>query len=177
MQLVDKNGNVVDFQEIVQNVKSEAALAAERGDLYAWNAATAAIDTTDCLILLRNDDPGKLLYIETIWLGLDVPGVMHIHLPVSFTATDGTAITAVPMSTVSSSTPLYTARADNTDVETFAAARTIMSVRTNEVTTDIHGTEPVQFGGKLVLGYGKTVAVDIIGEPGAYTATIIGYYK
>lgn len=145
----------------------------QHGAAYSWTAVSADIDTGDTAILLCNDDQDRLLIIDQIYLWTDVAAQFKIHVP-DYPTIAGTAVVGVNLNRTSNSVALATCKADETG-NTFAAANTVLTVHTNELTTDQFGST-VDFKNALVLGYHDCIAADIIGESAAFEATIWGYF-
>ena len=129
-------------------------------------------------MLVRNDDPSRVLIIDSAYIWVDVPSELHFHLPVTFTATGGASITAVSLNQNLIKTPLYTAKSDDTAVDVFSTTTTILSIHSNEATADQFPFPLIDFKGMVVLGNDNTLALDLVGAGvAAFNATFFGYYQ
>jgi len=143
------------------------------GLAFSWTAVTADIDAGDTAILLCNDNPDMRLIIDNIYLWCDVATQLKVHVP-AYAAWAGTAVTGVNLNRTSNTIALATCKADET-ANAFVAANTILTIHTNELTTDQFAAS-MDFRNAVVLGYHDSIAVDIVEEPGAFEATIFGYF-
>jgi hypothetical protein len=152
--------------------------AALRGDAFSWTAVTSDIDAGDCALVLTNNNDTRWLVISRAYVRVDVGTQVKFHLPAAFTATPGTAVVGVNLNTNYANTALATALHDDDGVA-FVAANTILTVycpvATNaQVTTSIG--QHIDFQDAVILGYGKSLAADVVTEPGAIECTFVGYY-
>jgi hypothetical protein len=144
------------------------------GKAYSWTAVTADINAGDTAILLCNDDPDEVLIIDWIYVWCDVATQLKIHVP-AYGAWSGTAVTGVNLNRTSANIALATCKADEI-TNAFAAANTILTVHTNELTSDQYSAS-IDFKNAMVLGYHDSIAVDIVEESAAFEATIFGYFS
>lgn len=176
---IDQNGQQRESQfldellKILAVGKSEMAYVSKvDGRTFSWSAVSADIDAGDTALLLCNDDPERKLYIAKVNLWCDVAQQFTIHSP-AYATFAGTAVVGTNLNRASSNIALATAKADET---ANTQGTIITTVRNNELATDVFAVD-VDFEGALVLGYHQSVAVDLVAEPGAFEATIYGYYK
>ncbi len=152
----------------------EASIA---GDAYSWTAITSNIVAGDTALAVQNKSHTRKLVIRNVFMYGDVPGLIKIHCPIPVTLAGGAAVVGVNLNRGKAATlAVALARSAETST-TFTAGNVVFTVSTNETTGDQFGVmiSPL-LDGALVLGYDDIVAVDIIGEVGAYECTIAGYY-
>jgi hypothetical protein len=147
--------------------------ASLKGDAYSWKAVNANIDATDTALLIRNDSVTRYLVVEKLYVWSDVASAIHVHMTnkATFTAT-GTAVVGVNLNTASNNVAPATAIADET---ANTQGNIILTLETNETTTDIFGIT-YDFNGSVILGQNGCIAVDLVAEPAAFECTIIGYF-
>lgn len=178
MQIEGTSGarlDVMDGRALVDSLsKTPLAIASERGDAFSWTAVTADIDTGDTALLVANDNPNKKLHVTKIYCWADVAVQFKIHCP-AYAAPAGTAVVGNNLNRGSGNVAMATAKADES-ANTFAAANTVLTLHSNELATDQKGLW-ADFEGALILDYHQSVAVDIIGESGAFECTIFGYFE
>jgi hypothetical protein len=152
--------------------------AALRGDAYAWNAVSANIDTTDCMLLVSNDSATRYLIIDHAYVRGDIAGQIDIKLAECAGLTlAGTAVVGVNLNRTSANIADATAFADET---ASPAATVIMTVYQHLVVNAQGTTSPmtrIDFDGGILLGEDKAFGMDTILEPAAgFEATAIGYF-
>jgi len=158
-------------------VTSAAYKATLAGDAYSWTAVTADINTGDTALCVINTSTTRKLVIRDVYAYSDVPCLLKIHVPAAATWA-GTAVVGVNLNREKAGVlATASAYADETGT-TFADANVILTIATNELTTDQHGVlvSPL-CDGALRLGYDDAIAVDIIGESAAFNCTITGYFE
>ena len=143
------------------------------GMAFSWTTVTADINAGDTAILLCNDNPDLLLCIDSIYLWCDVATQLKVHVP-AYATWAGTAVVGVNMNRTSNVIAQASCYADETG-NAFVAANTLLTIHTNELATDQYASI-IDLKNALFLGYHDSVAVDIIEEPGAFEATIFGYF-
>jgi len=146
----------------------------DHGFAFSWTAVTADLAAAATAILLCNNDPDRYLIIDNIYLWCDVATQLKVHVP-PFAAWSGTAITGVNMNRTSANIALASCYA-NEVTNALAAATTIVTLHTNELTTDQYAAS-INLYNALVLGYHDSVAVDIVEDSAAFEATIFGYFE
>lgn len=152
--------------------------AALRGDAFSWNAVSANIDTTDCMLLVTNDSSTRLLVIDHAYVRGDIAGQIDFKLAdMSGLTPTGTAVVGVNLNRISNSIADATAIAD----ETQSAATTVFYTFYQHLKVNAAGTtspmERIDFEGSIILGEDDAIGIDTILEPAAgFEATIIGYY-
>ncbi|KKN58279.1 hypothetical protein LCGC14_0553590 [marine sediment metagenome] len=150
--------------------------AALRGDAYAWNAISADINTTDCMLMVRNLSATKLLVINRIYVWVDVATAIDIHITTDATAFSaggaGAAVVGVPLNTA------FTRAADAggySDDIGVVQGTIIKTLHTNELATDQFAID-YQTNDEIVLGQYGCVGVDDVAEGAAFECTIVGYF-
>lgn len=173
----DKAG--VNKESQLQVVTASAIHQASlRGDAYAWNAVSANLATTDCLICVANYSDTRLLVISFAWVRGDIAGQMDIKLgDVTGLTLAGTAITAVNLNRSSPNKPDALAYS----AETQSAAATLILTLYQHLAVNAQTTTGpmlhVDFKDAIVLGRNDCFGIDTILEPAAgFEATVFGYY-
>lgn len=155
---------------------SEINKAAVRGDAYAWNAVTSNIDATDCMLMVRNLSPNRLLVINRIYVWVDVATAIDVHISTNATTFSaggvGAAVVGVNLNTSSAKVADAGAYSDDAGV---TQGTIITTLHTNELATDVFGID-YQTNDEIVLGTNGCIGVDDITEPAAFECTIIGYF-
>jgi hypothetical protein len=166
---------VVD-NELSVTTTSEIHKATLRGDAYAWNAISANIDATDCMLMVRNLSATRLLVINRIYVWVDVPTGIDVHLSTNATAFSaggaGVAVTGVNLNTASNKVADAEGYSDDASV---TQGTIITTLHNNELTTDVHAIDFIT-NDEIVLGKNGCIGVDDIVEPAAFECTIIGYF-
>lgn len=163
---------VKDGQALVTTM-SAIQKATLRGDAYAWNSISANIDATDVLLTVRNLSNERMLVINRLYVYVDVPTALDIHITTSATAfATGTAVVGVNLNT--SSAKVADAEA-YTDDDGISQGSIILTLQTNELTTDIH---PIDYPTNdcIVLGTNGLISIDCIVESVAFECSIVGYF-
>jgi hypothetical protein len=169
---VNKNNQL---QVVTASAIHQASL---RGDAYAWNAVSANIDTTDCMICIANYSDSRLLVISHAWMRGDIAGQLDIKLSdVTGLTLAGTAITAVNLNRSSPNKPDALAYSD----ETQSAATTLIMTMYQHLAVNAQTTTGpmmhVDFKDAIILGKNDAFGIDTILEPAAgFEATVFGYY-
>lgn len=164
--------------QLVTRAITETAMcaASKNGDAYSWTAVTADIDAGDTALCVVNRHATRKLVIQGLYAYSDVPTLLKVHVPAAATWA-GTAVVGVNLNREKSATLAQAvAYADETGA-TLADANVILTIATNELTTDQFGVivDPLH-GGSVVLGYDDAIAVDIVSESAAFACCIYGYY-
>lgn len=152
--------------------------AALRGDAYAWNAVSANIDTTDCMILVSNDSSDKWLVIDHAYVRGDIAGQIDIKISnVAGLTLAGTAVTAVSLNRAAPAIADATAFSD----ETASPATTIIMTHYQHLAVNAQTTTGpmirLDFNGSIILGEDSAFGMDTILEPAAgFEATVFGYF-
>jgi hypothetical protein len=149
------------------------AKASEEGWAFAWNAVSADIDAGDTALLLTNTSTLRKLRIGKVYLYCDVEQQFDIHLPAYSASFTGTTVTGVCLNKTINRTAEATAYADET---ANSQGSIITTLHSNELATDQFGIL-YDFEGAVILGYRDSIAVDLINEPGAFEATLLGWYE
>lgn len=144
------------------------------GLAFAWMTVTADLAAADTALLLCNDDPNRNLFIDRMYVWADVPTTVKLHFPAYNASFTGTAVTGVNFNRCSSKIALATAYADET-ANSLAAARTFLTLHTNELTGDQYGIW-VNFSNAIILGYHDSIAIDIVADSAAFECSLWGYY-
>lgn len=148
--------------------------AALRGDAYSWTAVTADINAGDTALCVVNQSKTKNLVISYMYAYGDVPTQIKVHVPAACTWA-GTAVVGVNLNReYASILAEAVAYADETGT-TFAAANTIITLITNELTSDQFGISH-DFKDSVILGYDDAIAADLIAETAAFECTFVGYF-
>ena len=153
----------------------EASLS---GNAFAWNAISANIDTTDCMLLVSNTSDSQNLVIDHCYVQGDIAGQIDFKLCDTTGLTlAGTAVTGVNLNRTSGKVAPASAFAD----ETASPAATVFftfyqHLNVNAQTTTAPITR-INFDSAIILGKNQAIGIDTILEPAAgFEATIIGYY-
>jgi hypothetical protein len=163
-----------DNQLATKSVVVSAIHAASlKGDAYSFTAVSADINAGDTALLVANQSKDRLLVIEKVYAYSDVPTQLKVHCPAVGTWA-GTAVVGVNLNRLSTKTADAVAYADETG-NTFAAANTVVTLNTNELTTAEFPVE-YDFKGAVILGYDDAIAVDIIAESAAFDCTFLTYF-
>ena len=144
------------------------------GLAFGWTAVSADIGGGDTGLLITNTDPERVMHVDSLYVWSDVPTQFKIHFPAYATNFTGTVVTGLNLNRTSSKTALAVAYADET-INTFAAANTVLTLKTNELATDQFGIIMRNING-IILGYHDSVAVDVIADSAAFECTIWAYY-
>jgi hypothetical protein len=169
----------VDNQNRLASIATmETALhhaSVKHGLAFSWTAVSADLAGGDTGLLVCNDDPDRLLHVDSLYVWSDVPTQFKIHFPVYSASFDGTAVTGLNLNRTSNVTALATAFADET-ANAFVAANTVLTIKTNELTTDQFGIIIRNLNG-IILGYHDSVAVDVVADSAAFECSIWAYYE
>lgn len=177
--IVGSSGNQADVnanQHLKVSAPTGIKEASLLGDAYAWNAVSANIDTTDCMILVANTSPTRLLVISYCFFEGDIVGAMDFKLAdVTGLTLAGTAIVGVNLNTSSNKSAPASAWGD----ETASPATTIFY--THGQTLPYAGVvgimNHIDFHDAIIVGYNSAFGIDTILEPAAgYEATVVGYF-
>jgi hypothetical protein len=162
--------------ELSVTTVSEIHKAALNGDAYAWNAISANIDATDCMLMVRNLSPTRLLVINRIYAWVDVATAIDVHISTNATAFSaggvGAAVVGVNLNTSSNKVADAGGYSDDAGV---TQGTIITTLHTNELATDVFGID-FRTNDEIVLGTNGCIGVDDITEPAAFECTIIGYF-
>jgi hypothetical protein len=181
MLIEGNSGNKVEVNKHNQlSVVTTSAIhqASMRGDAYSWNAVSANIDTTDCMICVANYSDTRLLVIHCAYCQGDIAGQLDFKLPdVTGLTLAGTAIVAVNLNRSSINKPDALAYSD----ETQSAATPIFYTHYQHLCVNAQGTTSpitrIDFEDSIILGKNDAFGIDTILEPAAgFEATVIGYY-
>jgi hypothetical protein len=146
------------------------------GDAYSWNAISANIDTTDCMILVCNKSSSRLLVISYCMFEGDIVGQLDFKLAeCSGLTLAGTAITGVCLNRALNKTAPASAFAD----ETASPAATVFYTHAQSLPyAGVAGImNTVDFHDAIILGLDDAFGIDTILEPAAgFEATVFGYY-
>lgn len=152
--------------------------ASLRRDAYSWNAVSANIDTTDCMLLVANISTSKLLVIDHCYVRGDIAGQIDFKLTdVTGLTLAGTAVTGVSLNRDKPGIADASAFAD----ETQSAATTVFFTYYQHLSVNAQGTTSpmtrIDFGSSIILPQNWAFGMDTILEPAAgFEATAIGYY-
>ncbi len=152
--------------------------AALRGDAYAWNAVSANLATTDCLLLVNNDSSDRWLIIEHAYVRGDIAGQIDFKLTSSVGLTiAGTDVVGVNLNRASNNIADASAFAN----ETQTPATTVFFTYYQHLAVNAQGTTSpmgrIDFHGAVVLGEDTAIGMDTILEPAAgFEATFVGYF-
>lgn len=176
----DKN-NVSTYLEIKKgqmqvNTTSAFHKAALRGDAFMWNAVAYNSGADETLITVRNLSPNRLLVINRLYMYTDVEGIYDIHIQsvtTAFTTTSGAVIVGVNLNTSSNKVADADAISDETAIA--GQGTIILSLRTNELTTDQFAID-FPTNDAIVLGTNGRIAIDSSAAAATCDATITGYF-
>jgi hypothetical protein len=145
-----------------------ADAAARYSLAFSWSNVTYDFTAGDTILLVKNEDPDRLLRVGPVWISGDVATEFIIHCPVVVTPT-GTAVVGVNLDRRSNNVAKATAIGDettNSQANVIHRGRGIANFAFN-----------IDFQGALVLGEDDCVAVDLVAEGAAANVTILGYYQ
>jgi hypothetical protein len=148
------------------------------GNAYAWNAVSANIDTTDCMILVSNTSSSQLLVISFAYCQGDIAGQMDFKLCSAQGLTlAGTAILGVNLNRAKRKAAPALAFAD----ETASPAAAVFYTHYQHLNVQAQGTTApicrIDFDDAVILGQNDCFGIDTILEPAAgFEATVFGYY-
>lgn len=156
---------------------SPMCAATERGDAFSWTSVTGNLAALATGLLVANLSKTRKLVIQSLYVYSDVPTLLKVHVPVAATWAGGTEVVGNNLNReMASVLPDAVAYRDEAGCA-FAAANTILTIATNETTTDQFGVMIENLhGGAIILGYDDAIAVDVVADSGAYEMTISGYY-
>ncbi len=153
--------------------------AALRGDAFAWNGVSAAIATTDCIILVANTSSSRLLVIDHAYIRGDIASQIKVKLSdVTGLTLAGTAVTGVNLNRTSAKIADASAWVD----ETASAATTIILTHYQHLAVNGQVTTSpmarLDFAGSIVLGEDAAFGMDLViaAGLGAFEATVVGYF-
>ena len=167
---VNIDQRVLVASEVTSKYSSLSSLA---GGAYSWTAVTADLAAGATALLVTNTSTTKKLHITKVYIYVDVPSVIKVHCP-AYVAPAGTSVVGVNMNRSKGSLAEAVATANETN-NVFAQTNVILSVASNELTTDQYG-QWLDFEGALILGYHDSVGVDVIADSAAFQCSIFGYY-
>lgn len=180
MNITGINGSVANVTDanqletvgVGQSPMLEASL---KGDAFSWTAVTENLAAGGTALCVVNRSQSRRLVIEGLYAWSDVPTALKVHVPAAATWA-GTAVVGVNLNRESAALANAVAYANESGT-TFADANVILTLQTNELTTDQFGIMVDSLhNGSLILGYNDAVAVDIIADSAAFNCTITGYY-
>ena len=183
MRIGGNTGNLADVNDSLQlstRAVSVSAIheASLNGDAYSWNAISANIDTTDCMILVANTSSTKNLVISHCYVQGDIAGQIDFKLAdVGGLTLAGTGITGVCLNRAKKNTAAASAFAD----ETASPATTVFFTYYQHLNVNAQGTTApitrIEFDDAVILGQNTAFGMDTILEPAAgFEATVYGYY-
>ena len=140
----------------------------DRGDSFVWISQDADIDAADTLLLVRNDDPDKLLVIDKIIItGGNAVSRYEGHIvTASFTAA-GTAVANQNLNTASANVAAVTAFGDETGNTQGAVILDVALLATTSL--------PIENPG-IILATGVAFGIDQVTESTAGSAMIFGHF-
>jgi hypothetical protein len=143
--------------------------AAERYQMaFSWSNVTYDYAALDTILLVKNEDPERILRIGPVWISGDTASEFIVHAPVCATPT-GTAVTGVNLDRRSKNIAKATAVGDET---TNTQANVLMRGRGLA-----NFAFYFDFYGSIVLGEDDCIAVDFTTDGVATNVTILGYYQ
>ena len=144
------------------------------GLAFSWTTVSADIGGGDTALLITNTDPNRSLHIDSLYVWSDVATQFKVHFPAYATNFSGTTVAGLNLNRKSSNTALAVALADEVN-NTFVAANTVLTLRTNELATDQFGIMMRNANG-IILGYHDSFAIDIVADSAAFETTVWGYF-
>lgn len=173
-----KNTNVeIKKGQMAVTTCSAINKATRKGDAYNWNAILAAgIGATDCMLMVRNLSPNRLLVINKISTWVDVHTAIDVHIGTSSTSYSagaaGIAVTGVNLNTSSNKVADANAYSDDDSV---GAGDIICTLMTPEAGTNCPLIEfPTNDG--IILGTNGFIGLDLIVDAAAFECNITGYF-
>lgn len=173
----DQNGadtsiKAVDQALLVQAItEEEIEHAAGKGDAFSFHVTEAAIDTTDTVLFIRNDD-NALLVLDRCTLNGDVASIMNwqIRTGKTTTAPSGGALTPVNLyPTFSGHSFTHISLTD----ETAVAAGDLMYEEKVQV---LQPAAHVELHG-MIIGKGQYVQFDIVGTTPVVGMTLWAHWQ
>ncbi len=152
-------------------VSSESAnvdASLDRGDSFVWISQDVDIDAADTMLMVRNEDPDKLLVIDKVVVtGGNAASRYECHIiTASFTAA-GTAVTNQNLNSSSANVAAVTAFGDETGN---TQGSVILDLGVGIVTT-VQVDNP-----GIILANGVAFAIDQVTESTAGAAMIFGHF-
>lgn len=145
-----------------------ADAAARESLAFSWSNVTYNYTALDTILLVKNEDPDRLLRIGPIWISGDSATEFIVHCPVCASPT-GTAVTGVNLNRRSNNVAKATAIANestNSQANVVMRGRGLANFSFN-----------FDFFGSLVLGEDDCLAVDFTTVGAACNVTVLGYYQ
>jgi len=152
--------------------------ASLKGNAYIWNAVSANIDTTDCMILVANTSATQNLVIHSCMFRGDIAGQLDFKTcSVAGLTLAGTAITGINLNAGSNKAAPASAFSD----ETASPATDIIFTWYQHLCVNAQTTTGpmgfVNFDDAIIIGYNRAFGIDTILEPAAgFEASVIGYF-
>lgn len=179
--IVGTNGNIADVNDdghLKVYAPTNIHAASLKGDAYIWNAVSANIDTTDCMILVANTSPTRDLVIHSCIFRGDTAGQLDFKLCSTVGLTlAGTAITGINLNSGSSKAAPASAWADETASPATDIIFTWYQHLCVNAQTTTSPTTVMNFDDAIIVGYQRAFGIDTILEPAAgFEASVIGYY-
>lgn len=172
MNLTGRSGQITEVDSdgrALVDAKSEFLAAAMVGDAYIWTNETYSATGVDTILIVRNDNSSKDLYITKIRLHSVTETEVEIHVPSAAYSGTGTAVLGENLNRTIRKAAEATAICDETDN---AQGDIIERVR---IKADVDFL--VDFEGGLVLGSGDAVGVDYATTSAEVHVSIWGYFK
>lgn len=157
--------------QVLAAIDKGIAAASLRGDAYAWCSVTYDQTADDTILIVRNNDPDRLLVIDRAWMWTDVAGKWVLHCPATGLTIDGTAVVGVNLNKSSARVAKATATTNET-------TNAVVAIVANVYTPDgsaLQGTT-VELNGAVVLGYDQSFALDCAAAAADTLAWVWGYY-
>lgn len=171
-------GGNADVQDncLMVRPKTRFEAAIERGDAYAWIAATADIDANDTVLLIENNETARKLYIEQIAVSTNASGQMVVFGCSGSTPATiaGAAVTAVNLNRASGRAALATAYTDETGQDQQAGSYPTLYYAPYVLAST---TLQIPVGGKIALAPDHCIGIDVTAEPTGCTATVWGWFE
>lgn len=179
--IVGSDGNIADVTDnayLKVYAPTGIHAATLRGDAYAWNAVSGDRAATDCLLLIQNTAPDRLLVVNKIMMRGDIAGEMTVKsCAMAGLTAAGTAVLGINLNSSSANVAPVVAYSH----ETQSLGTDILFTWYQHLEVAAAGTtSPMAYldlDDAVVVGYNKAIGIDTILEPAAgFEASIIGYF-
>lgn len=161
-----------DGATLVQaTIEPELAHASEDGDAYSFRSITQALNAAETGLFVKSTDV-KPLHVETVWLSVDTDTVVQIHFPtVEVTAPDGVNASEINLNTGKPSD------GDRAVAKTDETTNALGDVFWEGEIMAAANPYPVDMQGAPRLIKNKSIAIDVVGAPGAFNFIIFAHFE
>ena len=138
---------------------------------YSWVIVSYDFDAGDTILLVRNDSPTLLLYIDYAWAWIKTDGAILLQHPTAAFTGAGTAVVGANLNTLSGVAADASAWAD----ETGNTQGTILDMRYCPAAAS-QGVEFLAQDGLIVLGHEESLGIDAVIGGDECLAVMQGYF-